>query len=97
MSLPFLADSRGSRLNRDLSHAALRSHARARSCHAPPLDLTDLYDVCGEANELVRNRRCKFDFAVAWLGDIPEGASSATQALTTEVAEEPSRPVMPRR
>jgi hypothetical protein len=67
-------------MNRDLSHQTLRSHARGRSLHAPPLTVADLYGVCGQANEDVRNTRLLSEFAVVWLGDPPDGATE-TRAL----------------
>ena len=63
-------------LHRDLSFGTLQSHARSRSLHAPPVTAAELYDVCGAANELVRNHNTLADFAVVWLGEPPQGARS---------------------
>ena len=43
------------------------------------MSAADLYDVCGEVNEYVRNALSVSDFAVVWLGDAPD--SEATHAI----------------
>lgn len=85
--LPFVVSPGGAQLDRDLSHEALRSHARGRSYHEPPFDLAELYDLCGRANETVRNQRFRNGFAVVWLGAVPEGADAATVDFTPADAE----------
>jgi len=74
-------------IHRDLSHETLRSHARGRSLHAPPLTMAQLYDLCGEVNEDVRNVRRRSEFCVVWLGDVPEGATAYASSLTHHDAE----------
>lgn len=88
--LPFLVRAGGDRLHRDLSQSTLQSHARSRSLHALPLTPAALYDVCGEANEVARNRRSdpgrSGEFAVVWLGELPEGARARALAFRVEDA-----------
>jgi hypothetical protein len=88
--VPFLATGRAGRLTRDLSHAALRLHARGRDHHESPMTPTELYDVCGEANELVRNARFCVDFVVVWLAAAPEGAAAFATPFSEADAEEAS-------
>jgi hypothetical protein len=80
-SLPFLTDAPTDILRRDLSFETLKSHARSRSLHAPPLTLAELYDVCGAANEMVRNQVAQEEFAVVWLGETPDGSRARSAGL----------------
>jgi len=85
--IPISPARRCMQIHRDLSHETLRSHARGRSLHAPPLTLAQLYDLCGEVNEDVRNVRLRTDFCVVWLGEVPEGSTAYASSLTHQDAE----------
>lgn len=84
--LPVLTGAPTHSLHRDMSFDTLKSHARSRSLHASPLTVAELFDVCGAANELVRNQRASSAFAVVWLGPRPDGAR-ARDAVAPDMAE----------
>lgn len=86
--MPVLITPNGVHLTRDLSADTLRARARGRSLHAPALSAGDLYDVCGEANEFVRNKRFKPDFCVVWVGDTPPDVLARDSHFSQDVADE---------
>jgi len=81
---PFLSNPENAQLDRDMSHEALRLRARSRNVHGDPLSVAELYNTCGFANELVRNKRLNTGFAVVWLGPAPQGGMSRSVAFTQE-------------
>lgn len=82
---PVCVTTRGALFNRDMSHDTLKSHAKTRSLHSPPLSMAELFDICGEANEYVRNwhsdRKKGNSFAVVWLDSSPPVGNVLAKAI----------------